>query len=53
MYRVNLTGVAEETWQVEADSRAEAASKWAEGKLLVSENSSMEVECVHGGEPDE
>lgn len=51
-YRVNLTGEAYEVVLVEADSPEEAAEKWADGKVLVSENSSMEVECVHLEEED-
>jgi hypothetical protein len=45
-YRVEVTGESREVYIVEADSYGEASEKWSEGRLLVSEASSMEVQTV-------
>jgi hypothetical protein len=45
-YRVELRGDVREVYTIEADSPEDAAARWQEGDLYLSEASGMEVHSV-------
>jgi hypothetical protein len=45
-YRVELRGDVREVYTIEADSAEDAAARWHEGDLYLSEASGMEVLSV-------
>jgi len=45
-YEVELLGEVREVYVLRAFSEQDARERWSEGKLLVSEASSMEIESV-------